>query len=124
MPRVDRLEIVAVRLGVEAAEFQDLSDKSEPRPALNLYDDVERVRDVRLNGSIWHLDAALQYASCETRNTLGRRIGMNGRDRSAVPRVQKLQKIKRFAAANFAQYDSVWTMAQSRFQKVADRHGG
>jgi hypothetical protein len=39
-----------------------------------------------------------------------------------MPCIQKLQKINSLAAANLAQDDSVWPMAEGRFQKVTDRY--
>ena len=47
---------------------------------------------------------------------------MDGRKRSRVTRVQKLQKIECLASANLAENDAVRAVAESCFQKVADRH--
>jgi len=73
-------------LGV-TADLKHLRNESGPWTALDLDDDVERVRDIGFDSSVWHWDAALQDTRCESRNALGSRIRVDGRDSSAVPRL-------------------------------------
>ena len=39
-----------------------------------------------------------------------------------MTRVQELQKIECFAAANLTEYDPVWPMAEGRFQEITNAH--
>jgi hypothetical protein len=61
---------------------------------------MERIGDVSLDGSVRKFDTALQDTTRETRETLLRGICVDSRERAGVSRVQELQQIERFAAAN------------------------
>ena len=83
-------------------------------PTLDLHDDIQRVCDVGLDGAVWDLDAALQYAGFEARNSLCRRIGKNSGSSSGVPRVEELQEVEGLFSANFALDDAVGSVAERR----------
>ena len=48
---------------------------------------------------------------------------MDCRERSRVPGVQELQKIKSFAGPDFAEQHPIGPVAERSFEKVADRYG-
>jgi len=104
---VNLVKVVSVSFRFISTNLKNFGNKSRPRPALDLNDDIQRVRDVRLDYSVWHLDATLQDTSREARDALSRRIGVDGTKSPAVTGVQKLQKVEGFGATNFAEDDSV-----------------
>ena len=67
-----------VRIRVVAVDEENFGNVSAARPALDMDDDVERIGDVRLDGSERYLDAALQNTTGEARETLLRGTCMNG----------------------------------------------
>ena len=84
------MEVVAVRLLVVTKNLKHFRNKARSWPALDLDDDVERVRDVRLDGPIGHLNTTLQHTSREPRDALSGRIGMDSGDSAAVIGVEEL----------------------------------
>lgn len=50
--------------------FKYFGYKSLSGPAFDLHNDIQRVRDIRLDGAIGHFYAALQDARSETGNAL------------------------------------------------------
>ena len=120
---VDRAIVEEVGVRVVAVDFEDFGDEAAARAALDVNDDIERVADVGLDGAVRKLNAALQHATREASEALLGRIGVNGGKRARVAGIQKLQKIERFAASNFAEQNAVRAMAKSGFQQVADGDG-
>lgn len=57
--RKDSAKIVSVYLWVVSSNFQYFGNIPTPWPTLDLDDDVERVCDVGLDGTVRHLDATL-----------------------------------------------------------------
>jgi len=60
-------------------DFDQVGNKATTRSALDLDDDIQRIYDIRFDGSLWHLHRALQHARRETRNPLSSRVGKNDR---------------------------------------------
>jgi len=99
---VYKMEIILIVFGVKAMQRQNLGYQALTGAAfyMNYYDQI--LCDICLDGAIGNLDAALQYARSEARNTLGRRARMHSGNRTAVPRIQKLKQVESFAAANLS----------------------
>ena len=74
---VHRIEVVLVVFNVERPNLENFGNEAHARPALDLDNDVERLGDVRLDGSVRNLDATLQDTSREARDALNRRVGMD-----------------------------------------------
>jgi hypothetical protein len=72
------------------------------RPSFHLHDDVERIRNVRLDGAVRQVNSALQNTARKTGEPLFRRICMNCRECAGMPGIQELQKVECFASADFA----------------------
>jgi len=51
---------------------------------------------------------------------ISRAVGVYGRDRAAMAGIECVKKDARLRAANLAQNDTVWSMAQCRFQQVTE----
>jgi len=86
--------------------------------------DIQRIRDVPLNGQVGEFDAALQHASRKSRNALKSRIPVNCRDGPAMPRNQKLKQIESLAASNLAQDGAVGSVPERCLEKISDCHDG
>jgi hypothetical protein len=83
----DHMEVVAVPLWIVPENFNDPGYEASLWAALDLNDDIQRIRNVCLDGSVWRPDATLHHTSCKPRNTLRSRIGVNGRKSTAVSRI-------------------------------------
>jgi len=59
-------ELKLIRVGVVFIDLNNLRNKAASRTAFELDDDVERVADVGLDGTIRQFDAALQNAARES----------------------------------------------------------
>src|ERR1043165_1975698 len=60
----------------------------------------------------------------ESGERLLRAVRVDRRQASEVPRVECLQKIERFRAANLTNDDAIRTMAECRPHQIGDRHRG
>ena len=78
------MEVITVGFRVVCPNLKHFGNKSNARPALDLDDDIEGIRDVGLDRQIWNFDAALQDACREARNALSCRVCVDGRERPAV----------------------------------------
>jgi hypothetical protein len=97
---VDHAVVEKIGVGVVAVDFEDFRDIAASRPAIDLNHDMEGVADIALDGAVGQLDAALEDTAREPGETLSGRVGVNGGQCPRVTRIEKLQKIKRLAAAN------------------------
>ena len=79
--------IEQVRVRVVSVDQKDFGNVSAPRPALDMNDNVERVSDIGLNGSIRKFNATLQNATGKACEALLRGIRMDRGQRARVPRV-------------------------------------
>jgi len=57
--RVNLAEVIGVGCRVVTGNFDDFGNKPASWSAFELEDDVQRIADIVLNGSIWEFDAAL-----------------------------------------------------------------
>lgn len=85
------------------ANLKNLRNETPTGSAFDLNDYIQRIRDVGFDSSVRNLHAALQYARSKARDTLGRGVGVDGGNGAAVPWIQKLKQVERFAAANLAE---------------------
>src|SRR5208282_5520113 len=119
-----RAEVEQVSVGIVALDFEYFRDEPSSRAPLDLHDHLQRISNVALDGAVRQLNAALQDTTCKARETLPRGTGVDCGESPGMSRVQKLQKIKCFAGPDFAQKNSVWTMAESRLEEITNRHRG
>src|SRR5580700_9625828 len=117
-----RAVVEQVRVRVVSVDKEDFGNVSASRPALDMDDHIERIRDVCLNGAIRDVYSALQNTACETGEALLRRVCMDGGQRAGVPSVQELQKIECFGTANFPENDPVRAVPEGSFQEIANGH--
>src|SRR5580704_12875716 len=115
-----RAIVEQVGIRVVSVDKENFGNISAPRPTFDLDDDIERIGDVSLDGSVRKFDTALQDTTRETRETLLRGICVDRRERAGVSRVQELQQIERFAAANLPEHDSVRAVAEGSLQEIAN----
>jgi hypothetical protein len=99
---IDGTEIEQVRIRIVAVDFEDFGNESPARPSFDMNHDVDRIADVRFNGAVRQLNAALQNATREPRQALLGGTGVNRGQRSGVAGVEKLQEVKRLAGTDFA----------------------
>jgi hypothetical protein len=119
----NRREVVTVGFWAVAANFDDLGDESRPWPALQLNEDVQRVSDIALDGSVWQFDSALEDTTREPGKGLRSGACMNRRKSSRMASVQQLEQVKCLAASNFAKDDAVGPVPQKCLEQVSDRDG-
>jgi hypothetical protein len=100
---IDGGEIEKVCVGIVAVDFKDFGNESSPGPALDLNDNVQRIADVGLDGAVRELDAALQNTTREASETLLGGTRVNGRKRTGVARIEKLQEVEGLPAPDFAE---------------------
>src|SRR5258708_27846716 len=89
--RIYLFKIISISFCVVPANLKHLGDKAYTWSALDLNDDIQRIRNVCLNGAVRHLYAALQHASCEPRNALGGNVCMYRSEGSIVACCANLQ---------------------------------
>lgn len=99
---VEDAVVKQVGVRVVAVDFEHLGDEPASRPSFHLHNDMERIRDIGLDGSVREVDPALENTARESGKSLLRRICVNGRERPRMPRIQELQEIERFSTANLA----------------------
>jgi hypothetical protein len=97
------LEVISIRDLVVPANFENLRDKPSPKPAVDLNDHVQRICDIALDGGIRNFDATLQHAGGESRYPLSCGVGVNGRYRPTVTRIEELQQVERLFSTNFTE---------------------
>src|SRR5437660_8484595 len=73
-----------------------------------------------LNGPVRQLDSALQDATGEALQRLGRGVGMDSRECAGMASIQSLQEVEGFATTNFPDDDPVRPVAQAGLQQIAD----
>src|SRR5438094_10469539 len=117
---IDCAKVEQVGIGVVVVDFKHFGDKAAARPALDLDDDIKRIRNVGLDGAVRNLDTTLQNAARKARKPLSRGAGVNRRNGSRVAGVQKLKKIERFYGANLAEQNTIRAAAQRGVQVDAD----
>jgi hypothetical protein len=113
-----RVEAIGIR--VVTLNFNYLLDVSPTRPAFQVNDDVHRIGDGGLDRAMGELCIALQNAMSETSERLGGGVGVNGRERPRVASVQELQELECLASTNLAQDNSIRSVPQGGFEKVAN----
>jgi hypothetical protein len=86
---VNKIVFEFVEIGVEATERQGLGHSALTRSAFYMNDYVQRLGNVCFEGDIGDFNPALQDTSTESRNALGSGIGVDGRNGSAVTRVEE-----------------------------------
>ena len=65
--RKDRDELVFIRVRMVAMDLEDLADETLSLKTVDVNEKIEGVGDVRLDGSMGKLDAALERQVLETR---------------------------------------------------------
>src|SRR5437660_1484366 len=73
-----------------------------------------------LNGPVRQLDSALQDATGEALQRLGRGVGMDSRECAGMASIQGLQEVEGFATTNFPDNDPVRPVAQTGLQQITD----
>jgi hypothetical protein len=93
-------------------------------PPLDLHNQIEQFADLASDGRIGKVDSRLQNAMGETGERIDSGVGVNGRDRTAMSRIERLQQVKSFAAPHFTDNDPVGPVAKACPDEIADRHLG
>ena len=86
----------------------------------SLHDAVDRGRHLHADRSQRKLNAAHHGAGFHTSQRINRTVRVNGRHGAGVTGVHRLQEVKRLAAADFSDDQTVRTQTQRRNHKVAD----
>ena len=111
-----------VCLRIVSVDQENFGNVPASRPALDMDDDVERISDVGLDGTIGEVHAALQNTTCEPCEALSRGVRMDGGQCAGVTGVQELQEIEGFATTNLPENDTVRAVAEGGLQKIANGH--
>src|ERR1700735_47592 len=74
---VNRAEVEQIGVRVVALDLEHFGDEPASRAPFDLHDDVQRISDICLHGTVRRINAALQAATCETSEPLFRRTRMN-----------------------------------------------
>jgi hypothetical protein len=64
--RKDRDELVLIRVRIVAMDLEDLTDEALSLKTVDVNEKIERVSDVRLDGSMGKLDTALERQVLES----------------------------------------------------------
>ena len=67
-------------------------------------------------------DIGRQNAMCQARECLLRRVRVNGAQAAEMARVQRLQQIESFGAADLADENAIRPVPQCRAKQIRDRH--
>jgi hypothetical protein len=121
---IEDAEIEEVCIGVIAVDFQNFGDESPARPPFDLHDNIKRISNVRPNGAVRKLDAALQDAARESGDSLFCRARMDCGQGSGMAGIEKLQQIERFTAPDFPKQQPIRPVAERGFEKITDGNGG
>src|SRR5262249_18355056 len=73
---IDHLQIVAINCGIVAADGKDLRHLSSSAPPLDVYEKIERLRDVAANCSIRKVNAGHQHTGRKAGDGLSGRVGV------------------------------------------------
>jgi hypothetical protein len=115
---VDGAVIEQIGVGIVAVDFHHFGDIAPPRPTLDLDHNLKRIGNVALDGAERDVDTTLEHATGKPGKALFGGIGMNGRERTRVAGVQKLQKVEGFPTSNLAQNLTVRAVAKSGLQEI------
>ena len=92
-----------VAIGIVAMNFHDFGDEAPTGAAFEVHDDVDGITDVRFDGAVGQVHAALQNTARESGQGLPGGSGMYGGKAPRVPGVEELQKIESLASAYFSE---------------------
>ena len=85
---------VFIAIGIVAMNFHDFGDEAPARAAFEVHNDVDGVTDVRFDGAVRQVHAALQNTARESGKALLGGRGMDRRKTAVVSGVNKLQEIE------------------------------
>ena len=97
----------------------DTGETATPvRQALELNDKGDRRRDLSTDARDWQPHASHGHHLFEPFERITRRVGVNGRHRTLVTRVHRLQHVESFVAATLTNDDAIWTHTQCVLDQV------
>jgi hypothetical protein len=103
----------------------DLCDRTHaatPVVARDVDDDVDGGRDLMPDRDGRHRLERQQREGLETRSGLGNTVGVHGRERPVVARVEGLQHVERLGPAHLADDDAIGSHAERGAHQVAHAH--